>query len=99
MINVSSSAHYRIKDQIDPTDLDHSKILEEKLGLKPGDPMEVGHTIVYARTKLLQVFFTREMQVRLDTGSYKGKQITVHAYHPGMQFLISVCPTRSKSIV
>ncbi|KAH8824902.1 hypothetical protein DL96DRAFT_1736475 [Flagelloscypha sp. PMI_526] len=83
IINVSSDMQYQSK-QIDPLDLDYSKAIE-KDGVKLGDAMSPSLSMaLYSRSKLLQVLFTRELQQRLETNStYKTKDITVHAYHPG----------------
>lgn len=91
IVNVSSGASYNVSKQVDPTDLDRSKYIEGKLGLKPGDPLPPRETLdLYYRSKLLQIFLTREMQLRLEkssTYSSSGKHITVHSYHPGKTFL------------
>ncbi|KAH8824812.1 hypothetical protein DL96DRAFT_1610932 [Flagelloscypha sp. PMI_526] len=86
IINVCSVASYDAKSKFDPTDLDYARHLEQKLGIKVGDdlPLNVGLEL-YRREKLLQIYFTREMQLRLErSDQYKKKLITVHCYHPGI---------------
>lgn len=86
IVNVSSLASYDVPEQFDPMDLDGSKALEGKLGFKPNRPLSATEIMkLYSRSKLLQVFFTREMQVRLDESlTYAQKSITAHCYHPGL---------------
>ncbi|KAH8833125.1 hypothetical protein DL96DRAFT_1584852 [Flagelloscypha sp. PMI_526] len=85
IINVSSQAHYRDNKQFDILDLDHAKAITA-LGIKAGETMSNKLTmLVYGRTKCLQVFFTMELQRRLNESRvYKEKGISVHAFHPGI---------------
>ncbi|KAH8831644.1 hypothetical protein DL96DRAFT_1552914 [Flagelloscypha sp. PMI_526] len=85
IINTSSGSNYD-SDAIDPLDLDYSKQIEAK-GMKDGDLFVPANLtmLIYGRTKLLQIFFTRELQHRLEQSDvYKSKGITVHSYHPGL---------------
>ncbi|KAH8834011.1 hypothetical protein DL96DRAFT_1456474, partial [Flagelloscypha sp. PMI_526] len=86
IINVGSVGHYDVQTQIDPLDLDHSKTAEKIFDLKDGQGLSVALTLgLYAKTKLLQVFFTRELQLRLALiDDYKAKKLSVHCYHPGL---------------
>ncbi|KAH8824772.1 hypothetical protein DL96DRAFT_143948 [Flagelloscypha sp. PMI_526] len=86
IVNVSSVGSYAYKSQFDVSDLDHSKHIETKLGLKVGDDFPSGLAFeLYQRQKLLQIYFTREMQQRLEKSKKYGKMgISVHCYHPGL---------------
>lgn len=64
IINVSSRAHLRAKDGLDFDDLQ----------LRKG----YGGLQAYARAKLANIYFTRELARRLE-----GKGVTVNAVHPG----------------
>ncbi|KAH8818945.1 hypothetical protein DL96DRAFT_1470826 [Flagelloscypha sp. PMI_526] len=85
IVNVSSVGSYGYKSQFDVSDLDHSRHIETKLGLKVGDDFPSGLAFeLYQRQKLLQIYFTREMQQRLEKSKKYGKMgISVHCYHPG----------------
>ncbi|KAH8831643.1 hypothetical protein DL96DRAFT_1812465 [Flagelloscypha sp. PMI_526] len=84
IVNVSSATNYDATP-FDLLDLDYSKEIEGQ-GIKEGEPLSVKLTsAAYARTKCMQVLFTRELQQRLGkSATYKNKGITVHVYHPGL---------------
>ncbi|KAH8818925.1 hypothetical protein DL96DRAFT_375683 [Flagelloscypha sp. PMI_526] len=86
IVNVSSVGSYAYTSQFDVSDLDHSKHIETKLGLKVGDELPSDMSFeLYQRQKLLQIYFTREMQKRLEkSDKYAKKGISVHSYHPGL---------------
>lgn len=87
IVNVSSYAQYHLGEQLlDPNDIDSFKVLEGTLKLQQGQKMaRPTCSLLYSKSKLAQVVFTRQLQQRLDASNeYSKKNIVVHACHPGM---------------
>ncbi|KAH8818926.1 hypothetical protein DL96DRAFT_375851 [Flagelloscypha sp. PMI_526] len=86
IVNVTSVGSYSYKSQFNVSDLDHSKHIETKFNIRVGGdlPSDLSFQL-YQRQKLLQVYFTREMQKRLEeSDKYAKMGISVHCYHPGL---------------
>jgi len=85
IVNVSSFGHLLVNQPIDPCDMDYSLALkEQKIEVDDTIHESALHMRLYSMTKLQQVYFTKELQHRLDASQNEiYRTLSVFSCMPG----------------